>query len=362
MRVAAYTGEVLSVGERSALRDEGLYWPVTRFGVQSTCVKKNVCQHPRNDRPRRLRPFLSLPKTRQPHSRSTLTSPPPPSAPILYGLMTEEINYSYDGGLYAEMIRNRTFRSDWSGILNWFLVEKGDVLGEDRPSIKTTGPSTALAHSLNSRSPRPTRQSGRPPQRRLLGHRGASEHALYSGSFYAKSRRRMPRPRHGRLVGDNTGSVVANATVGRASPPTGSKYKLRAARPASVTPSSAEPLRITVEHARHRLAAARLPLPAHVPRPPQRQPRRHHGEAGRHASRLPAFSRRQLPRRRPHRGPLRLEEDYRPARRPPDAPEPLELPLLRRHGPARVPRVVRRPPHAAGARASMPATLSAEDS
>ena len=46
-------------------------------------------------------------------------------SPMLYGLMTEEINYSYDGGLYAELIRNRTFRSDWSGILNWFLIEKG---------------------------------------------------------------------------------------------------------------------------------------------------------------------------------------------------------------------------------------------
>ena len=28
-------------------------------------------------------------------------------SPTLYGLMTEEINYSYDGGLYAELIRNR---------------------------------------------------------------------------------------------------------------------------------------------------------------------------------------------------------------------------------------------------------------
>ncbi|MGA2406884.1 MAG: alpha-L-arabinofuranosidase C-terminal domain-containing protein [Bacteroidales bacterium] len=31
--------------------------------------------------------------------------------PLMYGLMTEEINYSYDGGLYAELIRNRTFQS-----------------------------------------------------------------------------------------------------------------------------------------------------------------------------------------------------------------------------------------------------------
>ena len=51
-------------------------------------------------------------------------------SPILYGLMTEEINYSYDGGLYAELIRNRTFRSDWSGILNWYLIEKGSSSGQ----------------------------------------------------------------------------------------------------------------------------------------------------------------------------------------------------------------------------------------
>ena len=35
-------------------------------------------------------------------------------SPMLYGLMTEEINYSYDGGLYAELIRNRALRPDLS--------------------------------------------------------------------------------------------------------------------------------------------------------------------------------------------------------------------------------------------------------
>ena len=50
-----------------------------------------------------------------------------PVSSTLYGLMTEEINYSYDGGLYAEMVRNRTFRGDWSGIDSWFLVENGDA-------------------------------------------------------------------------------------------------------------------------------------------------------------------------------------------------------------------------------------------
>jgi alpha-N-arabinofuranosidase len=32
--------------------------------------------------------------------------------PTFYGLMTEEINYAFEGGLYGELIRNRTFKSD----------------------------------------------------------------------------------------------------------------------------------------------------------------------------------------------------------------------------------------------------------
>ena len=32
--------------------------------------------------------------------------------PTFYGLMTEEINYSYEGGLYGELIRNRSFKAD----------------------------------------------------------------------------------------------------------------------------------------------------------------------------------------------------------------------------------------------------------
>ena len=34
------------------------------------------------------------------------------SSPMLYGLMTEEINYSYEGGLYGELIRNRSFKAN----------------------------------------------------------------------------------------------------------------------------------------------------------------------------------------------------------------------------------------------------------
>ena len=35
--------------------------------------------------------------------------------PLFYGLMTEEINYSYEGGLYGELIQNRIFRNPQGG-------------------------------------------------------------------------------------------------------------------------------------------------------------------------------------------------------------------------------------------------------
>ena len=40
-------------------------------------------------------------------------------SPRLYGLMTEEINHAYDGGLYAELIRNRAFLDDAKTPIHW---------------------------------------------------------------------------------------------------------------------------------------------------------------------------------------------------------------------------------------------------
>jgi len=41
----------------------------------------------------------------------------------LYGLMTEEINHSYDGGLYAELIRNRIFKDNAETPEGWSVVQ-----------------------------------------------------------------------------------------------------------------------------------------------------------------------------------------------------------------------------------------------
>jgi alpha-N-arabinofuranosidase len=43
-------------------------------------------------------------------------------SPLLYGLMMEEINHAYDGGLYAELIRNRAFLDDAASPAHWLAV------------------------------------------------------------------------------------------------------------------------------------------------------------------------------------------------------------------------------------------------
>ena len=48
-------------------------------------------------------------------------------SPMLYGLMTEEINHSYDGGLYAELIRNRIFKDNPSKPEGWSLVNEDTI-------------------------------------------------------------------------------------------------------------------------------------------------------------------------------------------------------------------------------------------
>ncbi|MFI5132048.1 MAG: alpha-L-arabinofuranosidase C-terminal domain-containing protein [Chitinophagales bacterium] len=56
-----------------------------------------------------------------------LTKPGAYVSPMLYGLMTEEINHSYDGGLYAELIRNRIFKDNPTKPEGWSLVQEDSI-------------------------------------------------------------------------------------------------------------------------------------------------------------------------------------------------------------------------------------------
>jgi len=133
-------------------------------------------------------------------------------SPTLYGLMTEEINYSYDGGLYAEMVRNRTLHSDWSGVPYWYLLQDGNA--EAKMSLdRETGPSEALKTSLRLEIP----QANALNQAGIINE-GWWGFALrpdttYKGSIYAKADSPDLGPVTVSLVGNNSGKVVATATV-----------------------------------------------------------------------------------------------------------------------------------------------------
>ena len=133
-------------------------------------------------------------------------------SPMLYGLMTEEINHSYEGGLYAEMVRNSTFHGDWTGIPDWILVEKGNAQAKIEID-KTTGPSVALPYSLRLDADVASESS--PAGLLNTGFWGMAlqPDTVYQGSFYAREDGASAGPVTASLVANDSGQVLASAVV-----------------------------------------------------------------------------------------------------------------------------------------------------
>src|SRR3954471_23749755 len=76
-------------------------------------------------------------------------SPSGKVSPRLNGLMTEEINHAYDGGLYAELLRNRAFLDDPASPAHWSPVQPDGAaatiaLDEGQPLNAVIGTSLRL--------------------------------------------------------------------------------------------------------------------------------------------------------------------------------------------------------------------------
>jgi alpha-N-arabinofuranosidase len=134
-------------------------------------------------------------------------------SPTLYGLMTEEINYSYDGGLYAEMVRNRTFQDHgFGGVAHWNIEHLGNAIAT-MAIDRAEGPSAALEHSLeiDVKQADATNRAGV----RNEGYWGMAlrPNTTYKGSLYAKADSADVGPLTADLINDNSGKSVATATV-----------------------------------------------------------------------------------------------------------------------------------------------------
>lgn len=133
-------------------------------------------------------------------------------SPTLYGLMTEEINHSYDGGLYAEMVSNPTFRSDWSGVRNWYLVEDGNAEAQMRPD-RAAGPSAAIPYSLRLKVSAADAADAAGVLNVGYWGMGVRPDTIYQGSFYAKQGSPSTGSVRVSLVADQSGKVLATALV-----------------------------------------------------------------------------------------------------------------------------------------------------
>jgi alpha-N-arabinofuranosidase len=131
-----------------------------------------------------------------------------PVSPMLYGLMTEEINYSYDGGLYAEMVRNRSFQHRGKNFASWLPASRGN--GAVTIDGGADGPSTALPTSMKLDI---TAGSGDQAGVANIGYwgMGVKPSTRYTGSFYAKTS--APMTARVLLISDMSGETVASAEV-----------------------------------------------------------------------------------------------------------------------------------------------------
>ncbi len=67
-----------------------------------------------------------------------------PISPDLFGIFFEDLNWAADGGLYAELVQNRSFEysvadnKDWDSLTSWELLERGGGMGA--VTVETVSP------------------------------------------------------------------------------------------------------------------------------------------------------------------------------------------------------------------------------
>ncbi|HEU4751657.1 MAG TPA: alpha-N-arabinofuranosidase, partial [Armatimonadota bacterium] len=171
--------------------------------------------------PNRLFLALSLPvlaATAAVGQSPTLTidvgRPAAKASPIHYGLMTEELNHAYDGGLYGELIRNRAFLDDERNPVHWSVMQRDGsaaTLALDREQAL----SAALPASLRLEVSSASRTA--PAGVVNGGYWGipVRPETRYRASFYAKAAPEFSGPVTAAIESRDGATVYAEATVPR---------------------------------------------------------------------------------------------------------------------------------------------------
>jgi alpha-N-arabinofuranosidase len=165
-------------------------------------------------------------------------------SPRFYGLMTEEINHSYDGGLYAELVQNRAFLDDATAPAHWVVVQ-GDgaaasiALDRGQP-LNATIP-TSLRVDVTQAA------SGHPAGVANEGYWGipVRPDTRYRASFYAKAAPGFAGPITVSIQSNDGKTVYASGTVPAVSA-TWKQYELTL-QTRGATPTTAARLVLAVE-------------------------------------------------------------------------------------------------------------------
>lgn len=138
-------------------------------------------------------------------------------SPLHYGLMTEEISHSYDGGLYAELVRNRAFLDDAQRPVSWSVVQgEGSAatltLDREQPLNANLPVSLRLEVASASRTAPAGVANG--------GYWGipVKPRTRYRASFRARAAAGFSGPLRLAIQSEDGATVYAEATVPRLTP------------------------------------------------------------------------------------------------------------------------------------------------
>ncbi|MEP6915585.1 MAG: alpha-L-arabinofuranosidase C-terminal domain-containing protein [Acidobacteriota bacterium] len=168
---------------------------------------------------------------------------------LFYGLMTEEINHAYDGGLYAELVQNRAFLDSAASPAHWAVVQgegaaAAIALDKSQPLNDTIRTSLRLDVTQAS--------SGRAAGVANDGYWGipVKPDTRYRASFYAKAAPGFAGPMTISIQSNDGKTVYASGTVadvsgtwkqyeltlqtGSLTPTTSARYVLAVERPGTV--------------------------------------------------------------------------------------------------------------------------------
>jgi alpha-N-arabinofuranosidase len=166
-------------------------------------------------------------------------------SPLMYGLMTEEINHSYDGGLYAELVRNRVFLEDEHEPLAWSLVQdKGSAATMTLDQSEPLNQHLPVSLRLNVTQASPSAVAG--VSNSGYWGIGVQSNTRYLATFYAKAAAGFSGPITLSIQSTDGRTTYATAKVEGLSTEW-NRYQTELRTPADITPTSHACYRLTID-------------------------------------------------------------------------------------------------------------------